>query len=547
MRMPARLLALLLALLLPAAALGEGATLAPQTYTVAEKFLRQLDAGTGFSGTLTLEAAAAEGREADAFTTVRPLTLGIKYIQLRANAIQSVLAEKRLDVTLMEDDAAAGALSLALRDNRAFVAGDALGEGWFQLGEGAETAATQGAEAVLQVGAAPGLYRFLLPLLLMPVSGDNTDLSEAIATYSTKIDLWLEGYRQGATLGKLEDGTSTVSVRYQVPPAAVKAQLKQMLLDVLSDPVLLLRLRSWLSGDDAARYLDPDLQEHYFAAIDALPLEGDFTLERVYSIRGGTLRLRIALPLYDAQTGAIALGYERVAPVGDTPGEQTLRFESDALTMAIVCTEYQTMTGTTVLQGTLARLPRGASAEPPALGCAFTLTYSAGTAETPDNKDCDTYAVKLSLSPDAAAVEALADDDAAGNAALADFAPFDLDATLSFTSGRAQNTSTAVLLSAVLSGDEQPQTITLTLDGKTVSPWTPVAINEINATDVGQMTAEEQGAWALRAGVQMAALLTPYFQLPQAAVPTVDEVATTVDEDTPSETPPELPTETPAP
>ena len=556
MRKPARLLTLLLAFttaLLPlCAARGESVTLATPDYTVAEKFQRQLDAGTGFSGTLTLESVANGGAEG-AFVTASPLVLGLKYIQIRANALQSVLAERRLDVSLLEGDTAASTLSVALRDGRAFLAGDVLGEGWYQLSGGVEVAAAQSVGATLQSGAAPGIYQFLLPLLLLPPQGENADLAETLETYSTKVDLWLEGYRQVAALGKLEDGRTTMEVSYQVPPAAIKAQLKQLLLDALADPVLLQRLRAWLPDDDAARYLDPELQSYYFSAIDALPLNGDFTLTRVGSLKGGTLKLDIALPLYDAQAGAITLRYSRVAPLGDEPGSQSFRLEGQSLTLALECTEYETMTGATVYQGTLLRLPHGeaANAEEPSLAeqiisCGFTLTYTAENETTADNKERESHTVKLTLAPDAIALQ---DIDLPENAVLFDFTPFELNASLTFASGRAQNTSTSLDLVVTLGGDEQPQTLTLTLAGKTVAPWAPTTINELNAADLGQMTESELSEWLLGAGLKGALLIAPHFQTAAPAeTPAASPTAASTDTPTasPTEAPAEQPTAEPA-
>ncbi len=521
-RLIAWLLTLILALTPACLALAETVT---QSAGMADKLRRQLAAGTGFSGTLTLTSAAVEGREAEAFVTTDPLVLGLRYIQVREDALQSIQAERRLELTLMPDDAADAQASIALRDARVFLSGTLFGEGWFQLGSGVESLARQDAAGVLSQGAAPGLYGFLLPMLTQPASTHADELDESLATYATKVDLWLEGYRQGATIGELDDGTATMDVSYIVPPAAIKAQLKQLVLDALADQVLLLRLRELLTDDEIAQYLDPALQSHYFAAIDALPLEGDLTLTRVCSLKGGTLKLSISLPMYDAQAGLMTLRYERVAPLGDAPGSHSIRLETEALTLAVDATEYQTMTGTTVFQGTLARLPHGedsyqvsdgtsASLLATPVGCAFTLTYGASTAKTADNKDQDSYQVKLSLAPDAAALTALG---AAEDAACLDFPAFDLEGSLSFTSGRALNTSTALLLEATLSGETLPQVVTLTLEGKTVSPWTPAVLNEVDATDVADMSADEQGAWLLGAGLKALALITPHIQLPTAA------------------------------
>lgn len=97
-------------------------------------------------------------------------------------------------------------------------------------------------------------------------------LEDVLESYLTRMDLWIEGYRQNAVLGKLPDGTTTMSVYYDVPPAAIKSQAKQMVLDLLSDQVTLARLQEVAGEEMSQLLLNPNLQSYYFSAIDALPL-----------------------------------------------------------------------------------------------------------------------------------------------------------------------------------------------------------------------------------------------------------------------------------
>ena len=73
----------------------------------------------------------------------------------------------------------------------------------------------------------------------------NTDLdgmNAAMQDYLTKIDIWLEGYRQGVEMTTLDDGTSAMEIAYRLPPAAVKSQLKQLIVDLMNDELFLKRL-----------------------------------------------------------------------------------------------------------------------------------------------------------------------------------------------------------------------------------------------------------------------------------------------------------------
>ena len=72
-------LCLVLALCLPAVA----ESVADVSYTVAEKLLKQLEAGSGFAGTVTFTSTAVAGREAEAITTLKPMVFDVSYIYVR--------------------------------------------------------------------------------------------------------------------------------------------------------------------------------------------------------------------------------------------------------------------------------------------------------------------------------------------------------------------------------------------------------------------------------------------------------------------------------
>ena len=67
-----RLLAICLALvMLLSSAMAEPTT--DVSYTITEKLLKQMEAGSGFSARLTAQADAVAGLEAEALTTLKPL------------------------------------------------------------------------------------------------------------------------------------------------------------------------------------------------------------------------------------------------------------------------------------------------------------------------------------------------------------------------------------------------------------------------------------------------------------------------------------------
>ena len=311
-----------------------------EDYTVAEKLYKQLWAGSGFSGTLSAEI------DSPAFKTARPITADIDYIYVRET--EGVEPEHRLDATLMDGENAISAAYAQLKNGRLSFQADVLSPDWFTLDVGNQ--AEQADEAVQQAIAHTGMPA-LTDTLLMGAAAlrENAELQEALEPYLTRIDVWIEGYRQDAVLSKLDDETTVMQVNYVLGPAAIKAQVKQLIVDLLNDEKVLPLLSEAIGEEEASLYLNPALQKWYFEAVDSLPFPGDLTLSRTLAMTGETVELHLSLPLYDAQAGVITLAYDRTQGTGDLPDENVIRMESEEKVLTLSYQEYSSMTGVKVL------------------------------------------------------------------------------------------------------------------------------------------------------------------------------------------------------
>mgnify|MGYP005961043725 CR=1 FL=1 len=127
--------------------------------------------------------------------------------------------EHRADLTLMDGEAATSAAHVQVKDGALALQADVISPDWYSFdaaGQDADGAGPAGSakEMLLEQTGMPGLAAAGMELLwkLKNVEG----LEEALATYLTRVDLWIENYRQDTTLGKLADGTTTMEVRYAV-------------------------------------------------------------------------------------------------------------------------------------------------------------------------------------------------------------------------------------------------------------------------------------------------------------------------------------------
>lgn len=549
------LLMCLTCLLLPAAHASEANG---EDYTVAGKLIKQLWAGSGFSATVSVEVAAKEGTQA--MSTLKPIVMDVSYIYVRPTATET--AEHRADVVLMDGENALSAAHAQLKDGALAVQADVISPDWYSFGEAPlqEGEAEAGADLLVQLGESllaqtgiPSLASLAAQAagLLQGAEG----LEDVLESYLIRMDLWIEGYRQNAVLDKLEDGTTTMSVYYDVPPVAIKSQAKQMVLDLLSDQVTLARLQEAAGEELSQLLLNPSLQSYYFSAIDALPLASNMTIGRTVSLEGDTLELHLSLPLYDAEGGEVTLRYDRTRGEGDLPDDNTISLESDLRAISLTYQEYSSMTGVRVIQGTLTSEPRGTEAftveeGAPAdaqktLALSFSLKQEESETKDDELRDVYTYDATLNL-----------ESEGEGDAYVA-IPATEITLASTFVSKELKSAATDMEATITLGGDAWDQTYTATITGRSRQKWEPEELSP-DRIYVSQMTETDVASLLPGAALRFAALMADFLTAvpaasassepsaaPEAAEPAATETLAPAT-DAPADEAPASATETPA-
>lgn len=488
-RLGSALMALVLCLSLITSALA-----AQVDYTMAYKLFRQLASGSGFSGTLEVALSANEAAQGEARVTSKPFLVDWDYIYVCPT--NDSLPQHRLDAVLMDGETAVTDAHFQLMNGVLTAQSPLLGEDWMQLSveellnpaadEGDSTLLGQalpGVQSALKISGMPSLLKLALPMLLhlqgFADEAQRESLEAIVEKMSLRMDLWIEGYRQNAELGRLEDGSAIITVTYQVPPANIKAQASQLVLDLLSDEYARQSLAGYLDDQTAALLLNPEYQPYYFAAIDALPLQGDMKLSRTLDMHGETVALHLSLPFYDAEGGPVTLRYDRERGEGDLPDTNTLTMESGESSAEIAYLTYRSMTDVTVYQGTFKVTDRSAESfavkpdeeAKPLPDVAFTLSRQAvQTREDGDwNVYTDNWQLRLEPNPNGTAPDA--------------FLPLQVQVDSRFSSKTPQTSSTQVDIAVKISGEERAQVIDLTFAGQTRRQWQVEAVpgNAISA------------------------------------------------------------------
>lgn len=549
------LLMCLTCLLLPAAHASEANG---EDYTVAGKLIKQLWAGSGFSATVSVEVAAKEGTQA--MSTLKPIVMDVSYIYVRPTATET--AEHRADVVLMDGENALSAAHVQLKDGALAVQADVISPDWYSFGEaplqegeaaaGGDLLEPLGESLLAQTGM-PALASFAGQAAALLHGADG--LEDVLESYLIRMDLWIEGYRQNAVLDKLEDGTTTMSVYYDVPPVAIKSQAKQMVLDLLSDQVTLARLQEAAGEELSQLLLNPSLQSYYFSAIDALPLASNMTIGRTVSLEGDTLELHLSLPLYDAEGGEVTLRYDRTRGEGDLPDDNTISLESDLRAISLTYQEYSSMTGVRVIQGTLTSEPRGTEAftveeGAPAdaqktLALSFSLKQEESETKDDELRDVYTYDATLNL-----------ESEGEGDGFMA-IPATEITVASTFVSKELKSAATDMEATVTLDGDGWDQTYTVTITGRSRQKWEPEELSP-DRIYVSRMTETDVTSLLPGAALRFAALMADFLTAapaasaspepsaaPEAAEPAATETLAPAT-DAPADEAPASATETPA-
>lgn len=529
------LLMCLTCLLLPAAHASEANG---EDYTVAGKLIKQLWAGSGFSATVSVEVAAKEGTQA--MSTLKPIVMDVSYIYVRPTATET--AEHRADVVLMDGENALSAAHAQLKDGALAVQADVISPDWYSFGEAPlqEGEAEAGADLLVQLGESllaqtgmPALASFAGQAAALLHGADG--LEDVLESYLMRMDLWIEGYRQNAVLDKLEDGTTTMSVYYDVPPAAIKSQAKQMVLDLLSDQVTLARLQEAAGEELSQLLLNPSLQSYYFRAIDALPLASNMTIGRTVSLEGDTLELHLSLPLYDAEGGEVTLRYDRTRGEGDLPDDNTISLESELRAISLTYQEYSSMTGVRVIQGTLTSEPRGTDAftvedgvpadAQKTLALSFSLKQQESETKDDELRDVYTYDATLNL-----------ESEGEGDAYVA-IPATEITLASTFVSKELKSAATDMEATITLGGDAWDQTYTVTITGRSRQKWEPEELSP-DRIYVSRMTETDVASLLPGAALRFAALMADFLTaVPAASASSEPSAAPETAEPTAMETP----------
>lgn len=311
-----RLAALLLAALMALAAVSAVA----EDYTLEEKFYQQAFKESAYRGTVTLavtgdSTALMGAAEWAALKSLAPrLNLSMEH------ATTANKDEGQATLTLSVDGQASARHTYMYDDKLIAFGGTLLGgDNVYYSAARTWNVAELMESALRSDNAWPPMWRVVAAVETAPKEWKDR-AADRIAQYETKLGLWLNGYASFSTGRENNVAYSELSCR--IPAQAVKAEIKQLMVDFYSDSELLTLLREVVTAQEAAAYLQPAMMNSLFAMLDNLALEGEVKVVRRYDAAGSALLDSVELPF--AKNSVLSF-----LNISVTPGEggQSWRFQ----------------------------------------------------------------------------------------------------------------------------------------------------------------------------------------------------------------------------
>ena len=176
----------------------------------------------------------------------------------------------------------------------------------------------------------PTLTAFLLNLLFTDGLSSLQNNKSVLAPYFEMTEEWLSGFDMETNLINSGMNESMVEMNYVIPMEAVKEYMVSLLHRLLSDRAVTDQTGSYMSDEQQALYMNPNLEYYYDEAIRSMFQESDVLLSRVVTTKGVFVSSSVLLPLDSQYTGYSELLIE------ESPDRSVYTLKNDERTVSVV-------------------------------------------------------------------------------------------------------------------------------------------------------------------------------------------------------------------
>ena len=285
-----KIVSALIAAVMAAAMIGT-AWAATVDYTLEQKLEQQL-ISSGLKGSVTF---IADGDGFWGIDQTQWLLLRSLLPALKIDAASTVLNAERKDretqLTVLKGGADAGQADILGNGEVIAFSSDLIGGGvYYALSQNADLTRILG---IAGEGSWPGVWHLFYELAAADGKWQERAQSAA-SNYLTKVGLWFQSYQEVTT--DIVNGELQITQHCEISGNEIKTEMKQLMVDLYSDQEMLALLAEIFTPEESAAYLQPSMMSALFSVMDAIDLDSNVIIERVYDSRGTCLKDTITLP-----------------------------------------------------------------------------------------------------------------------------------------------------------------------------------------------------------------------------------------------------------
>lgn len=151
-------------------------------------------------------------------------------------------------------------------------------------------------------GENPSLNSVFLSLLNNPETS-RQKREEAIDKYSKMLDKWIDGFQGIPEQIRNEDGTIQMKLNCTVPADEVRREIAELAVTAAADPEMDGLFSQFMTAEQKAVYMNPDLGYYYAEALAGAAINGDIQYTRIKTALGETISKELILPINPDLTG----------------------------------------------------------------------------------------------------------------------------------------------------------------------------------------------------------------------------------------------------
>ena len=149
-------------------------------------------------------------------------------------------------------------------------------------------------------GENPAVLAKLMKILL---SNDNSDDSFDTSSLERQIDNWISSYTPVTTIRKDSGEIPLLTEVFTIPVESIHETITSLIQYISQNDTAMSILHSVLSEDETALYFNPNLSYYYIEAMNSLDMKENIVFSRTVSTMGELLESTLSLPLDEKKTG----------------------------------------------------------------------------------------------------------------------------------------------------------------------------------------------------------------------------------------------------